>query len=252
MKSPDPKGRPTVSVIMPTLNEIEGVRWVMPRFDKRWIDEIIVTDGGSTDGTIEYCESQGARIHRQKKRGYGSSILEALEIAKGDIIVEITADGSSLPEKIPSLVSKLVEGYDLVLASRYRDGAVSDDDDFLTGIGNWMFTTLTNLLFGGSMTDVLVGYRAYKRKSLDLLNMDAPGLEWVSQSSIRFLKSGLKIAEIGIDEPKRIGGQRKMLPFKTGWTILLLTLRERLRAAPTVRDTTQPSVSDLPRGRPAP
>ena len=226
MTSPSPAGRPTVSVIMPTLNEIEGVQAVLPRIDRRLVDEIIVTDGGSTDGTVEYCEKNGARVHTQKKKGYGSSILEALEIARGEIIVEITADGSSLPEKIPDLLAKLQEGNDLVLASRYRDGAVSKDDDWLTALGNWLFTTLTNLLFRGSLTDVLVGYRAYRRKSLDALGMDAPGLEWVSQNTIRFLKKGFRVAEVGADEPKRIGGKRKMMPFRTGWAILTLTLKE--------------------------
>ena len=218
-----------MTVIMPTLNEIDGVRVVLPKIDRRWVDEVIITDGGSTDGTVEYCCENNCRVYSQKKRGYGSAILEALELAGGEIIVEITADGSSLPEKIPDLVAKINEGYDLVLASRYRDGAVSYDDDCITGFGNWLFTTLTNLLFQGSLTDVLVGYRAYRRKSLDALHLDAPGLEWVSQSSIRFLKKeGFRVAEIGADEPKRIGGQRKMIPIRTGWTILKLTLREYL------------------------
>ena len=226
MKSEPSGDRSKVTVIMPTLNEIEGVRSVLPHIDRRWVDEIIITDGGSTDGTVEYCEKNGARVHIQKKRGYGAAILEALEIAQGDVIIEMTADGSSLAEKIPDLVAKVDAGFDLVLASRYRDGAISYDDDFLTGFGNWLFTALTNRLFHASLTDVLVGYRAYRRKSLDALHMDAPGLEWVSQSSIRFVKKGLRVAEIGADEPKRIGGQRKMMPFRTGWAILTLTLRE--------------------------
>jgi glycosyltransferase involved in cell wall biosynthesis len=211
---------------MPTLNEIEGVQAVLPRIDRRVVDEIIVTDGGSKDGTVEYCLKNGARVHTQKKRGYGSAILEALELARGEIVVEITADGSSLPEIIPALIAKIGEGNDLVLASRYRDGAVSQDDDWLTALGNWLFTTLTNILFRSSLTDVLVGYRAYRRKSLDALRMDAPGLEWVIQSTIRFLKKGFRVAEIGADEPKRIGGQRKMMPFRTGWAILTLMLKE--------------------------
>lgn len=225
-KSELPAGRPTVSVIMPTLNEIEGVRAVLPKIDRRWVDEVIITDGGSTDGTVEYCEKNNCRVYVQKKRGYGNAILEALELARGEIIVEITADGSSLPEKIPDLVSKVNEGCDLALASRYRDGAVSYDDDYLTGFGNWLFTALANRMFHGSLTDVLVGYRAYRRKSLDALHLDAPGLEWVAQSSIRFLKEGFKVAEIGADEPKRIGGYRKMIPLQTGWAILKLMLRE--------------------------
>lgn len=211
---------------MPTLNEIEGVRAVVPRIDRSVVDELIVSDGGSTDGTVEYCREHGAVVHLQRARGYGSSILEALRLASGEVVVEITADGSSLPEKIPELVARVQGGCDLVLASRYRDGARSEDDDAVTAFGNWLFTSFTNVLFRASLTDVLVGYRAYRRASLDRLGMDAPGLEWVQQSTVRFLKSVMRVCELGADEPRRIGGQRKMMPFRTGWRILMLTLRE--------------------------
>lgn len=227
MNSPFPD-RPAVSVIMPALNEIDGLKAILPRFDRAAIAQIIVADGGSTDGTVEFCVQNGLTVYRQKARGYGSAIREALALATGDVIVEITADGSSLPEKIPDLVAKLRDGADLVLASRYRDGAVSLDDDGLTRFGNWLFTTLTNAMFDGSVTDCLVGYRASRRASLDALGLDAPGLEWVSQSTIRFLKKGYKVAEIGADEPARIGGTRKMIPFKTGWAILTLMIKEYL------------------------
>lgn len=216
------------TVIIPTLNEVDGVRAVLPKINKNWIDEIIIVDGGSKDGTIEYCGKNNYFVHNQKSKGYGLAILEGVRLAQGDIIIEFTPDGSSLPEKIPELISKIHEGYDLVVASRYRDGAVSYDDDFLTKIGNWFFTKLVNLLFRSSYTDVLVGFRACRKKSLESLNMDAPGLSWVAQSSIRFVKQGLRIGEIPADEPARIGGKRKMRPLKTGWEILLCIIREYL------------------------
>lgn len=233
MKSEPAAGRLKATVIIPTLNEIDGMRAVLHKIDRRWVDQVIIADGGSTDGTVQYCEQNNATVYVQKKRGYGSAIREALEIATGDIIIEFTGDGSSLTEKIPDLIAKINEGCDLVLASRYRDGAVSYDDDALTGIGNWLFTTLTNLMFHASLTDVLVGYRAYRKSSLAALRMDAPGLEWVSQSTIRFVKGGFKVEEIGADEPKRIGGKRKMIPFSTGWAILKLMFREYTMKAGT-------------------
>ena len=82
--------------------------------------------------------------------------------------IEFNPDGNSIPEDIPRIVAKVNEGYDLVIGSRYRDGAKSDDDDWLTAAGNWMFTRIVNLLFGTSYTDVLVGFRAYRRAVREL------------------------------------------------------------------------------------
>ena len=79
----------------------------------------------------------------------------------------------------------------------------------MTAIGNKMFTFLTNLMFGTSYTDVLVGYRAYRKELFNTLNLDAEGLSWPLQEAIRFARAGAKVGEIPGDEPKRIGGQRK-------------------------------------------
>ncbi|TSC89233.1 MAG: histidinol-phosphate phosphatase family protein [Parcubacteria group bacterium Gr01-1014_3] len=216
-----------VTLIAPTLNEIEAVRAVLPKIKKEWVDELIVVDGGSTDGTVEFCRANGYRVHRQSGKGYGNAMQEGYELATGDFVIEFPADGNSLPEKISDVVNKLNEGYDFVIASRYKPPAVNYDDDFLTSKGNWMFTKMVNLLFWSSYSDVLVGFRGYRRSVFKDLNMDAKGLSWSIQMPIKFIKRGLRVAEIAADEPERIGGVRKMSPFKTGWEILMLMLKER-------------------------
>ena len=215
-------------LIAPTLNEVEAVRAVFPKIKKEWLDELIVVDCNSTDGTVEYCRQNGHFVHQQKSRGYGAGIKEALQITKAEIIIEFPADGNSLPEKIPAIVAKIKEGYDFVIASRYTDGARSHDDDWLTKIGNRIFTAMVNILFGTKYSDVLVGYRAYRREAFNKLNPTASGLEWSVQLPIQFAKTGARHADIGADEPARIGGVRKMRPFKTGWKILMVVLKEFL------------------------
>ena len=83
------------SLVAATLNEIEAVQAVLPQIDKSWVDEIIITDGGSTDGTVEYCKEHGYTVVQQKGKGYGSAIQEAVKVAKGDIIIEFPPDGNS-------------------------------------------------------------------------------------------------------------------------------------------------------------
>jgi len=216
-----------VSLIAATLNELEAARVVLPKIDRSIVNEIIVVDGGSNDGTVEFCKSQGYTVFQQTEPGYGSAMKEAVARASGEIIIEFPPDGNSMPERIPDVIRKLQEGYDFVIASRYKDGAKSDDDDFLTAMGNWGFTFATNVLFRSAYTDSLVGFRGYYKKSYAKLNMTAKGLDWSIQMPIQFRKKHMRVADIPADEPVRIGGVRKMRPFKTGWRILKTLIKER-------------------------
>ena len=151
-----------VTIIVLTMNEIEGMKWFMPRLKKEWYDELIIMDGSSIDGTVEYCKEHGYPIFTQSGRGLTNAYDEAFRRSTKDIIVTITPDGNSIPELIPQLVEKIREGYDMVIASRYLSPAKSYDDDIFTGFGNSMFTTIINLLFRTHYNDTLVGFRAYR------------------------------------------------------------------------------------------
>jgi glycosyltransferase involved in cell wall biosynthesis len=214
------------TLLMPTLNEIEALRVIVPQIQREWVDEIIVIDGGSTDGTVAFMLSCGLRVESQSKRGFGQGMLQGMQLAKGDIIVEFMTDGSAIPADIPRLIAKVREGYDLVIGSRYLADATSDDDDRVTSLGNWLFTTAVNVLFGTRYTDALNGFRAYRRSAAIGLGFDATGLSWPCQSSIRFARAGLRVSEIPACEPRRIGGVRKMKPLKTGWEISKLIVRD--------------------------
>lgn len=219
------------------LNEIDGIQVVVPKIDRSWVDEIIVVDGGSTDGTIEWCEANGLRVLRQKRRGYGAGMREVIEIAKGDVVIEFMADGNCDPAAIPKLVAKMREGYDLVIGSRYIDGAKSEDDTPMTRFGNWCFTRIINVLFGGKFTDAMMGYRAYRIDKFRTMNVDEDGLTFPTQGSIQFTKYGYKVGEVGASEPKRIGGVRKAHNIYTGLALVKMIARERIRPRRSVPST---------------
>lgn len=217
---------PKTTLFIPTLNEIEGMKKIMPRVKKSWVDEILVLDGGSTDGTIEYARSKGYRVVKQRSKGITNAYREAVKIAKGDYIIAFSPDGNSLPEVIPKLVKKISEGYDMVIASRYKGKAKSEDDDLVTAFGNWMFTTIINIFFGGHYTDSLVMFRAFKKNIVKKLQISVPRAGFEPVLAIRCAKEKLAVAEIPASEPKRIGGKRKMNPILNGLDILRLIASE--------------------------
>ncbi len=220
-----------------TLNEIDGMRVIMPKIKKNWVDQILIVDGGSTDGTIEYAKKKGYQIHVQKMKGIRNGYLEAYPLIKGDIIITFSPDGNSIPELIPPLVNKIKEGYDMVIVSRYKDNAKSEDDDILTSFGNWLFTTVINLVSKGKYTDAMVIYRAYKKTLIKELDLDKDetylpekwfftNISWEPILSVRAAKRKLKITEIPGDEPPRIGGERKLQIIRWSLAYMMQVLRE--------------------------
>lgn len=161
-----------VTLLMTTINELEGMKAIMPKVDRNWVDQIIVSDYLSTDGTVEWAKEQNYFVVNQQKPGLRRAFIEALPYVEGDIVVMFSPDGNSVAERIPDLINKMKEGYDMVIVSRYLDGAKSEDDDMLTGFGNWFFTKMINILFGGKYTDAMVMYRACKKNIFYDLELD--------------------------------------------------------------------------------
>lgn len=215
------------TLFMPTFNEFEGTKLIMPRIKREWVDEIIVVDGGSTDGTIEYFEERGIPVVRQKSKGVCGAYWECFERATGDVIISFSPDNNSVPELIPQLIDEMKKGYDMAIASRYLPGAHSEDDDMVTAFGNWMFTKLVNLISGGHYTDSLVMFRAFRKELIDLLQKDPKNIPIFEMLlCIRCARHKKRVIEIPGDEPKRIGSVRKMKPLYNGSTLLWTLSKE--------------------------
>ena len=196
------------TLFIPVLNEIEGLRLIMPQVKREWVDEILFVDGHSTDGTREYLEEHGYTYLMQRKRGIFAAWWQAFEAAKGDVIICFSPDNNSLPEAIPQLVEKMKLGYDLAIASRYKGNARSHDDTPLTAVGNYVYTRIINALFDGQYTDALGMYRAFRKDLLYELKLNEhPDDIFEVLMAIRAAKHGLKIVEIEAEEPARIGGR---------------------------------------------
>lgn len=226
------------TLLVPTLNEFACVVKIMPQIDRSWVDQILVVDGGSTDGTVEWFETNGYQVYRQKKRGLRQAYREVLEHVKGDVVITFSPDGNSLPDRIPPLVEKMKEGFDMVIVSRYLPPATSADDSWVTGFGNWFFTRLINLLHRSRYTDAFVMFRAYRTALftelgvLDERAYQTPERLFKTRIpvepllSVRAAKHKCRVGEIPGDEPVRIGGERKLEVIRWGLGFLYQIVRE--------------------------
>jgi glycosyltransferase involved in cell wall biosynthesis len=226
-----------VTLFVPVLNEIDGMKAILPLVQPDWCDQILIVDGRSTDGSLEYAQSLGLETYVQQRSGIRFAYIEAWPLVRGDVVITFSPDGNCPVEAIPRLIAAMDAGDDMVIASRYLGDARSEDDDALTGFGNWMFTTLINRLHGGHYTDAMGIFRAYRAGLFSQLGLDqeegyAPekllsttiGIEPLL--SIRCAKRKLRVSEIPCPEPPRIGGKRKLQMFRWGGSYLLQTFRE--------------------------
>ena len=225
-----PTRPPTFTLLVFTLNEIEGCKAILPQIDRSLFSQILIVDANSTDGTPDWCRQQGFEVFTQSRTGLRQAYLEVLPRITGDYFIAFSPDGNSLAEKLPELVAKLKEGYDMVIVSRYFGGAKSADDNAVTGFGNWMFTRLVNVLHRGRYTDVMVMYRGLRTSLMHDLRLDDPDdfiPKWTGKlffatmgneplMSARASRAGYRVAEIGGDEPPRIGGQAKLRIIRWG------------------------------------
>jgi glycosyltransferase involved in cell wall biosynthesis len=217
-----------VSVVIPTLNEAENLPHVLPRIPE-WVDEVILVDGHSTDGTPEIAQRlwPGIRVVPQHGKGKGAALRTGFSLAEGDIIVMLDADGSTDPAEIPAFVGALLAGADYAKGSRFAHGGGTLDMPGYRKMGNQFFVRLVRLLFGGRYSDLCYGYNAFWRSLVPLLCLDGNGFEIETMMNVRALRTGLKVVEVPSVESKRVYGAGRLKTIPDGWRVLRTIWQER-------------------------
>ncbi len=220
----------TVSVVIPTLNEAANLPHVLPDIP-RWVKEIVLVDGGSTDGTIEAAKElrDDLVIIEDLTPGKGHALRRGFDAATGDIIVMIDADGSMDPAEMQSFVGALLGGADFAKGSRFCHGGGTSDMEWYRKAGNATLTWMVRLGFGGRYSDLCYGYNAFWKSSLEPMALDADGFEIETLMNIRAMTCGLNVVEVPSFEAERIHGQSNLNTIKDGWRVLKTIIRERVR-----------------------
>lgn len=209
-----PASVPTVTVCIPTLNEVESVRPVLVGC-KPFADELLVVDGGSTDGTVELALEHGARVIQDNGRGKGAALRQAIDEASCDIIAFIDADGSHDPADLEPMLAPLKAGEaDIVVGSRTRGGSdelQGDLEKFFRMIGSDIITMGINYRFGVRLTDSQNGFRAMTvacGKDLDL----AEDIFTIEQEMLlKAMWRGKHVIEIPTREYERTAGHSRIV-----------------------------------------
>ena len=217
-----------ISVVIPAMNEAENLKWLLPRLPE-FIDEVVLVDGHSTDGTPEIARElrTDIRIVSDGGRGKGDALRTGFAAATGDYIVMIDADGSMDPAEISRYITRLRDGFDVVKGSRFTAGGGTTDMTGIRRLGNWALLCMVNLLYGQVFTDLCYGYCAFRRQALQHLGLKTDGFEIETEIVVRSVKAGLRIGEVPTWEAERRCGESNLNAWRDGRRVLKTLLRER-------------------------
>lgn len=212
-----------VTVVIPAKNEAQSIGELVGQIRAgRWVDEIIVVDDGSTDGTGEIAEAKGARVlSHPYSKGNGAAIKTGARHAIGDVLVFMDADGQHKPSEIPRLLSRLSDGYDMVVGSRTSSGQAN----FGRGVANRFYNWLASYMSGQKVKDLTSGFRVVKRSLfLQFLNLLPNGFSYPTTSTMAFFRAGYSVGYEPIDVGRR-EGKSHIQPAKDGIRFLLIIFK---------------------------
>ena len=235
---------PKVSLVIPTLNEAENLKLLLPRIPY-WVHEIVIVDGRSTDGSPDVARAlrKDVRVVMEPRKGKGAALLAGFRAATGDAIVMMDADGSMAPDEIILFVAALMSGADFAKGSRFMQGAGTSDMTLFRRLGNLGLTMAVRTLYGSSFSDLCYGYMGFWARHVPILESQCDGFEIETLINIRALKAKLKIVEVASYESDRIHGESNLRAIPDGWRVLKTIFRERLgrsddtRVAPPLQGT---------------
>ncbi len=211
-----------VIAIIPAYNEEETIGDVI-RETKKYVDDVIVINDGSTDRTEDVAKKAGAKVvSHVLNRGVGAAVRSGIKVAlleDADYTIQIDGDGQHNAEYIPDFIKMAEKGYDIVIGSRFLNNS-NKNFSFIRRTGIRFFSTITNIFGNFRVTDVTSGYRLYNKKALESLSENSDK-HWAVEQTLEASKKNLKIKEISVKMPVR---KRGLSQFDLG-TYLMYPLR---------------------------
>ena len=219
-----------ISLVISAKNEAPTIRDVIKK-SKKYVSEILVIDGNSTDDTKKIAEEEGAKIFQDNGIGKGKAIRLGIDKVKGDIIVFMDADGSHDPNDIPKLIIPIAikDEADMVIGSRGKGGSDElhgDTDKCLRLVGSAIITLIVNLRWNQRLTDIQNGFRAVKTDVVKALNLKENTTTIEQEMAMKALKKGYRISEVPTHEYERKYGTSVIDLKKIWFKYIYCTIRD--------------------------
>jgi len=209
-----------IEVIIPTLNEEGTIGQLIQDIKKEKLPvntSILVIDGGSKDNTVDICKKQNVRVIKQKRKGKGTAMREAVEYSDADIVVFIDGDGTYYVSDLQSIVEPiLLDKADMVVGSRISGDMEKGSISRLNKIGNKLFNKTINFALKSKVTDSLSGYRALRRETFQNLILFSDNFEIEVEMTVESLAKGYRVLEVPIKYGNRKGTPTKLNPTLDG------------------------------------
>jgi len=226
-----------LSIIIPVYNEEQTIREIVERVLAVELDgidkEVIIANDGSSDGTREVIAGSrwaaDPRIHIHESHinlGKGAAVRLGLKFATGDVLLIQDADLELDPNEFGRLLAPILTGSsDVVYGSRFLQPTARISKR--TRIGNAALTSLTNLLFGGRLTDMETAYKAFRRHVLDGIRLRCVGFDFEPELTAKLLRAGHRIVEVPIGYNPRRADEGKKIRWTDGIDAVFTLLKCR-------------------------
>jgi glycosyltransferase involved in cell wall biosynthesis len=213
-----------LTLIIPAKNEAESLPKVLEEI-KDYDCKVIIILESTDDETINVAKNFDCIIVHQSDKGYGNALIEGMKKVETAYLCIFNADGSFNPKYLGEMLNVCKNNLDFVFASRYMNGGGSDDDTFLTKIGNFIFSGIGNIFFSLKLSDILYTFLLGKTESFKKLDLKSKDFCLCVEMPIKAKKNNMNFKDIPSYERARIAGKKKVNEFRDGFKILFFMIR---------------------------
>tara|TARA_B110000027_G_C16109315_1_gene296907 strand:- start:7 stop:681 length:675 start_codon:yes stop_codon:yes gene_type:complete len=212
-----------LTLIIPAKFESESLPIFLNQIKHFEVKKMVVLDKDDKETIMSIKNFEKVDILYQETSGYGSALIEGIKKTKTKYFCIINADGSMNPEDLDKMYKLIFKNnLDFVFASRYEKPiGGSDDDDFITTVGNYFFSKIGNIFFSLNISDILFTYVFGNTQKFNSLNINSNDFTFCVEFPIKAKRNGMRYETIPSYERSRIGGTKKVSPFLDGWLILI-------------------------------